>query len=82
MTGSDPNGELNHKDVITGTALYYLTKSFQSSVFIYGFNPHGFQTTIRKANTTAPLAYGDFKWDVGYVRNAQNETQLYLLEPS
>ncbi|EJD48566.1 alpha/beta-hydrolase [Auricularia subglabra TFB-10046 SS5] len=65
---SDPHGQVTSKDILTGVSLYYLTRSFLTSVFQYAYNPGGFQdsTKPRKANTTAPLGYGHFKWDVGH----------------
>lgn len=62
---SDPQGDLQDRDILEGVSLYYLTGSFLSSVFEYPVN--GLEAVPRKANTTAPLGYGSFKWDVGYV---------------
>ncbi|EJD48571.1 alpha/beta-hydrolase [Auricularia subglabra TFB-10046 SS5] len=61
---SDPTGnsDLTSKDILTGVSLYFLTKSFLQSVYQYAYNPGTFQPP-RKANTDAPMAYGNFKWD-------------------
>ncbi|EJD40194.1 alpha/beta-hydrolase [Auricularia subglabra TFB-10046 SS5] len=61
---SDPtgNGELTTKDILTGVSLYFLTKSFLSSVFQYAHNPSPFEAP-RKSDNSAPLGYGNFKWD-------------------
>lgn len=62
---SDPRGQLTSRDVLTGVSLYYLTRTFLSSIFEYAHNPADYQPP-RKANTTAPLGYGHFKWDTGH----------------
>lgn len=72
--GTDPNGDLSHQDVLAGVSLYYLTESFHSSVFQYAYNPAGFAPTTRKANNNAPMAYGNFKWDVGCVLDRKLNT--------
>jgi len=47
-------------------ALYHLTKTFASSVYIYYSNPAGFMTTYTKANTDAPMLFSAFKYNVGF----------------
>ncbi|EJD40184.1 alpha/beta-hydrolase [Auricularia subglabra TFB-10046 SS5] len=62
---SDPTGqgEMTSKDILTGVSLYFLTKSFLSSVFQYAHNPSPFEAP-RKSNNASPLGYGHFKWEM------------------
>jgi hypothetical protein len=70
-TGSDPKAGtspsvLNHQEILLSVSLYYLTRSFLSSVYIYFQNPHGFKTSYTKAHTDAPLLFSAFKYNVGF----------------
>jgi hypothetical protein len=65
LSGSIPSG-LNNNTILSVTSLYYLTKSFLSSVYIYGQNPAGFKPSYSKAKTDAPLLYTAAKYNVGF----------------
>src|SRR3569833_117627 len=69
--GSDPRAGtspsvLNHNEILRSVSLYYLTRSFLSSVFIYYQNPNGFKTTYTKAKTDAPMLFSAFKYNLGF----------------
>jgi len=57
---------VDHAELLTGVSLYYLTKSFVSSAFIYAQNPNGFRPAYTKATTDAPLLFSAFKYNVGF----------------
>ncbi|EXL55716.1 hypothetical protein FOCG_06266 [Fusarium oxysporum f. sp. radicis-lycopersici 26381] len=63
--GSPPS-VLDHNEMLKTVALYHLTKTFASSVYIYYSNPAGFMTTYTKANTDAPMLFSAFKYNVGF----------------
>ncbi|WKT53972.1 Epoxide hydrolase-like [Fusarium oxysporum f. sp. vasinfectum] len=63
--GSPPS-VITHNEILKSVALYYLTKSFVSSVYIYYANPGGFKTTYTKPTTDAPLLFSAFKYNVGF----------------
>ncbi|KAJ7585281.1 epoxide hydrolase 1 [Mycena floridula] len=63
---SDPNGEVTDSDIFTTVTLYFLSKTFLSSVYIYGQNPNGFKSSYTKAPTDAPMLFSAYKWNVGY----------------
>ncbi|KAL6835728.1 Alpha/Beta hydrolase protein [Trichoderma sp. SZMC 28015] len=53
---------LTHNEILTSVSLYYLTKSFISSGFIYYQNR--FATNYTKAKTDAPLLFSSFKYNI------------------
>ncbi|KAJ8116998.1 hypothetical protein ONZ43_g4309 [Nemania bipapillata] len=60
---------LTHHEILREVSLYYLTRSFVSSVYIYAQNPGGFKQTDYsdvKARTDAPLLYTTFKYNIGF----------------
>ncbi|KAI0538354.1 Alpha/Beta hydrolase protein [Xylaria digitata] len=60
---------LTHREILREVSLYYLTRSFVSSVYIYAQNPNGFiQTDYSdvKARTDAPLLYTTFEYNIGF----------------
>lgn len=57
---------LDHTELLAGVSLYYLTKSFVSSAFIYAQNQNGFRTEYTKATTDAPLFFSAFKYNLGF----------------
>jgi hypothetical protein len=57
---------LDHAEILTGVSLFYLTKSFLSSTFIYAQNQNGFRAEYAKATTDAPLLFSAFKYNVGF----------------
>ncbi|KAG5746814.1 hypothetical protein H9Q70_010488 [Fusarium xylarioides] len=61
-----PPSVLDHNEMLKTVALYYLTKSFASSVYIYYSNPTGFMTNYTKAETDAPLLFSAFKYNPGF----------------
>ncbi|UKZ69561.1 uncharacterized protein TrAtP1_010567 [Trichoderma atroviride] len=63
--GTSPS-VLDHKQILLSVSLYYLTRSFLSSVYIYFQNPNGFKTSYTKAQTDAPLLFSAFKYNVGF----------------
>ncbi|KAF5597820.1 epoxide hydrolase [Fusarium pseudocircinatum] len=63
--GSPPS-VLDHNEMLKTVALYYLTKSFASSVYIYYSNPTGFMTDYTRAKTDAPLLFSAFKYNPGF----------------
>ncbi|KAL2835837.1 alpha/beta-hydrolase [Aspergillus pseudoustus] len=71
LNWSDPNAGdapsvLTHNEILRSVSLYYLTKSFASSVLTYTQNPSGFATEYTKAHTDAPLLFSAFKYNVGF----------------
>lgn len=73
-SGSDPRqgtgpSLLTHHEILREVSLYYLTRSFVSSVYIYAQNPGGFQPTDYsnvKVRTDAPLLFTTFKYNIGF----------------
>ncbi|KAI1146801.1 Alpha/Beta hydrolase protein [Nemania diffusa] len=60
---------LTHHEILREVSIYYLTRSFVSSVYIYAQNPGGFRQTDYsnvKARTDAPLLYTTFKYNIGF----------------
>lgn len=57
---------LDHTEILTSVSLFYLTKSFASSTFIYAQNPNGFRAEYTKAKTDAPLLFSAFKYNDGF----------------
>ncbi|KAL7917530.1 Alpha/Beta hydrolase protein [Trichoderma austrokoningii] len=57
---------LNHNEILLSVSLYYLTRSFFSSVYIYYQNPNGFKTSYTKAHTDAPLLFSAFKYNIAF----------------
>ncbi|KAL4887549.1 alpha/beta-hydrolase [Aspergillus karnatakaensis] len=71
LNWSDPNAgqapSVNtHNEILRSVSLYYLTKSFATSVLTYAQNPAGFATVYTKAKTDAPLLFSAFKYNVGF----------------
>jgi hypothetical protein len=67
LKGSDPQAGttpsvLTHNEILREVSLYYLTKSFVSSVFTYAQNPTSLKSTYTKARTDAPMLFSSFKW--------------------
>ncbi|KAJ4323529.1 hypothetical protein N0V84_004269 [Fusarium piperis] len=63
--GTSPS-VLDHDEILRSVSLYYLTKSFISSVYMYAQNPMGFLAEYRKARTDAPMLFSTFKYNVGF----------------
>ncbi|KAF7378395.1 Epoxide hydrolase domain protein [Mycena sanguinolenta] len=68
-TSSDPRAGtlpsvLNNTAILTSVSLYYLTRSFLSSVWIYAENPNGFNTNFSKASTDAPMLFSQFEYNI------------------
>ncbi|KAF2963858.1 hypothetical protein GQX73_g9696 [Xylaria multiplex] len=60
---------LTHKEILREVSVYYLARSFVSSVYIYAQNPNGFVQTDYsnvKARTDAPLLYTTFEYNIGF----------------
>jgi len=69
--GSDPRAGtppsvIDHTEILRSVSLYYLSRSFSSSVFIYFQNPDSFGTSYTKAATDAPLLFSAFRYNVGF----------------
>ncbi|KAF7340177.1 Alpha beta-hydrolase [Mycena venus] len=61
--GTGPS-ELTHTAILTGVSLYYLTGSFQSSVWQYARNPGAFRSNYTKAPTDAPMFFSLFEYNI------------------
>ncbi|KAI1118290.1 alpha/beta-hydrolase [Nemania sp. NC0429] len=60
---------LTHDEILREVSLYYLTKSFVSSVYIYAQNPNGFRGgdySNVKAPTDAPLLWSTFRYNIAF----------------
>jgi pimeloyl-ACP methyl ester carboxylesterase len=57
---------LTDNEILRSISLYYLTRSFISSGFIYAQNAGGFNPNYTKANTDAPMLYSAFKYNIGF----------------
>ncbi|KAL3459479.1 alpha/beta-hydrolase [Aspergillus heterothallicus] len=71
LNWSDPNAghapsALTHNEILRSVSLYYLTKTFASTVLTYAQNPNGFAIEYTKADTDAPLLFSAFKYNVGF----------------
>ncbi|KAF8213744.1 Alpha/Beta hydrolase protein [Mycena galopus ATCC 62051] len=55
---------LTNSTILTAVSLYYLTNSFQSSVWQYARNPNVFRTEYTKAPTDAPLFFSLFEYNI------------------
>ncbi|KAF9881760.1 hypothetical protein CkaCkLH20_00906 [Colletotrichum karsti] len=68
---SDPNAGkfpsvLDHNEILRCISLYYLTRSFVSSVYTYAQDPGAFERVYRRASTDAPMLVSYFKYMVGF----------------
>ncbi|KAF7340180.1 putative epoxide hydrolase [Mycena venus] len=57
---------LTHTAILTGVSLYYLTNSFQSSVWQYARNTGVFRTIYAKPPTNAPMFFSLFEYNIGF----------------
>ncbi|KAF4955648.1 hypothetical protein FSARC_11796 [Fusarium sarcochroum] len=70
--GTNPS-VLTHREILRFTSLYFLTKSFLSSMFIYSANANGFRPQYTKAPTDAPMIYSNFKYNNAFFPRAMVE---------
>ncbi|KAJ7318550.1 Alpha/Beta hydrolase protein [Mycena albidolilacea] len=63
LAGTPPS-VLNNTAILTSVSLYYLTRSFLSSVWIYAQNASPWRTDYTKAPTDAPLLFSEFKYNL------------------
>ncbi|KAK4034784.1 Alpha/Beta hydrolase protein [Parachaetomium inaequale] len=55
---------LTHHEMLRGVSLYYLTRSFLSSIYMYAQNPDGFRLDYaRRAATDAPMLFSGFAYN-------------------
>ncbi|KAM0426136.1 hypothetical protein ACHAPT_008768 [Fusarium lateritium] len=71
LNWSDPSAGtspsvLNYHEILRSVSLYYLTKSFVSSVYMYAQNVNGFKTEYTKARTDAPMLFSTFKYNIAF----------------
>ncbi|RDW85444.1 hypothetical protein BP5796_03769 [Coleophoma crateriformis] len=71
ISWSDPHAGsggsvLDSNEILRSVSLYYLTRSFISSLYIYAQNPHAFATQYTKAHTNAPMLFSAFKYNVAF----------------
>ncbi|OQO04413.1 hypothetical protein B0A48_11024 [Cryoendolithus antarcticus] len=65
ITWSDPHSFfLTYNEILRSTTLYYLTRSFVSSIYIYFQNPNGFRSQYTKPATDAPLPFSAFRYNI------------------
>lgn len=57
---------MNDNEILRSVSLYYLTRSFLSSVYIYFQNPNAFKTSYTKALTDAPLLFSSFQYNIAF----------------
>jgi pimeloyl-ACP methyl ester carboxylesterase len=57
---------LNSNEILRTVSLYYLSRSFTSSVYTYAQNAAEYRNTYIKAPTDAPLLFTNFKWNNGF----------------
>jgi hypothetical protein len=57
---------IDNTEILRTVSLYFLTRSFLSSCFIYQQNPNGFKPAYTKARTDAPMLFSTFKYNVGF----------------
>ncbi|KAJ6569565.1 Alpha/Beta hydrolase protein [Mycena capillaripes] len=72
-----PPSVLTHETLLTMVSLYYLTQTFQSSVWLYAQNPTAFSSNYFKPPTDAPLVFSLYEFDLmfwpkEYVERASN----------
>ncbi|TGO51488.1 hypothetical protein BCON_0160g00130 [Botryotinia convoluta] len=65
--GSDPQAGtlpsvLTHNEILRQVSLYYLTKSFVSSIFTYPQNTDAYSSSYSKAQTDALMLFSSFKY--------------------
>ncbi|KAJ7580722.1 Alpha/Beta hydrolase protein [Mycena floridula] len=63
---SDPSSEVTDSDILTTVSLYFLSKTFLSSVYIYAQNSNGFKSDYTKAPTDAPMLFSAYEWNILY----------------
>jgi hypothetical protein len=61
--GTGPS-KLTHTAILTTVSLYYLTGSFQSSVWQYARNGGAFRTEYTKPPTDAPMLYSIYAYNI------------------
>lgn len=54
---------LNNNEILRSVSLYYLTKTFISSVYAYTENAIGFKSDYTMAHTDAPMLVSIFKYN-------------------
>ncbi|KAF7340154.1 Epoxide hydrolase domain protein [Mycena venus] len=74
--GTSPS-VLTDDTLLTMVSLYYLTQTFQSSVWMYAQNPNTFSPVYVKPATDAPMVFSLFEFDImlwpkEYVERASN----------
>ncbi|KAF7905069.1 uncharacterized protein EAF01_005590 [Botrytis porri] len=57
-----PPSVLTHNEILREISLYFLTKSFVSSVFTYAQNTDAYGSIFTKAQTDAPMLFSSFKY--------------------
>lgn len=57
---------MHGREILRCVSLYFLTRSFLSSVYIYAQNPGAFRHQYSMAPTTAPMLMSQFKYNIGY----------------
>ncbi|KAK9786225.1 putative Epoxide hydrolase N-terminal domain-containing protein [Seiridium cardinale] len=61
-----PPSVLTHNEILVQVSLYYLTKSFVSSVFTYAQNGAAFKSNYSKPETDAPMLFSSFKYNFAF----------------
>ncbi|TGO18995.1 hypothetical protein BTUL_0006g00280 [Botrytis tulipae] len=61
QAGTSPS-VLTHNEILRQVSLYFLTKSFISSIFTYPQNTDAYSSSYSKAQTDAPMLFSSFKY--------------------
>ncbi|KAF7924431.1 uncharacterized protein EAE98_007482 [Botrytis deweyae] len=61
QAGTSPS-VLTHNEILRQVSLYFLTKSFVSSIFTYPQNTDAYSSSYSKAQTDAPMLFSSFKY--------------------
>lgn len=57
---------LSHNEILRTVSLYYLTKTFISSIYEYAQNPDAFKSVYAKVPTDAPFLFTDFHYNIWF----------------
>ncbi|KAF7948156.1 uncharacterized protein EAE97_003567 [Botrytis byssoidea] len=61
QAGTSPS-VLTHNEILRQVSLYFLTKSFVSSIFTYPQNTDAYSSSYSKAQTDAPMLFSSFRY--------------------
>ncbi|CAE6448851.1 unnamed protein product [Rhizoctonia solani] len=65
LMGTPPSA-LNNNTIITSVSLYYLSRTFETSVNTYYQNPNEFPSVMRRAANDIPMGFASYRYEAQY----------------